>query len=392
MSCFFFYNFNTMNNDYKKYGLIRRIFSWKAVYAEITSESERLLDEANKTKAELDNLRKEFMDAKEEIGKAKNMVEANQRLEKTIEAFNPTLDKLREQITALETINNSNDMVVASKDQEITSLKMDNSELKTKVTAGENLTGSLKTELDSLREKIHVDQKAASADTKELLNIFKKTTGAAGKIAELRLEDLITKTAISSDNWTTNLMVGSETVEFAIKAEEEKDKWVPVDSKLVGAFTEGEEIVVNEKYIKDVKAQAKKVSKYLNKRNTTAFGIMVLQSDFIYNEIYEHFPEVLTNSIIENSVFIMSPSTFVQFSTAINKLATTFEKAKKASEVTAQLSIVIGHVNKLLSAWNDAFKKLEAINNTHIKNIDSSTKKVESLQRLEAIEAEEEKE
>lgn len=372
-----------MSNEYKNYSLFRRIFKWRIVYNQITSKTEKYINEFNE-------LNEKYQSNLEEVGKAKNLSETNKNLQDAISSLNPTIEKLREQITALETKAENHNKDIDSKISEINILKESNLSLSSKVSSGETLTGELKEQLKSLQERISEDQKTASKDTKELLNIFKKTTGAAGKIAELRLEDLITKTAISSDNWTTNLSVGKETVEFAIKAESEGEKWVPIDSKLIGAFSEGDEITVNDKYIKDVQSQAKKVSKYLNKKNTTAFGIMVLQSDFIYNEIYEHNPEVLTNSIIDNSIFIMSPSAFVQFSTAINKLSTTFEKAKKASEVTGQLNIVIGHINKLLNAWNDAFKKMEAINNTHIKNIASSSKKVEDLQSINVIEMNEE--
>lgn len=373
-----------MNNDYKKYGIWSRLFNWRKVYDSIISVNKTLEEE-------IKNLKNESLQNLEQIANAKNLAKINDDLKEVLDVLKVSAKRDETKITKLETEVNSFEKIKSELSTKIEMLERNKSTLESDLSAKDGTLGEIRNELNKLQDKIFEEQKVANSGTKELLNIFKKTTGAAGKIAELRLEDLISKTAIDTNNWTNNLTVGSETVEFAIRAEFDKDKWVPVDSKLTGAFLEGEEIIVDEKLIKSVKTQSKKVTKYLGKKNTTQFGIMVLQSDLIYNEIYEHYPETLTNSIIENHVFIMSPSAFVQFSTAINKLAETFDKANKASQISAQLNVVIGHINKMSKAWEEAYKKLEIINNTHMPNIASSAKRVETLDALEIISEESDK-
>ncbi len=82
-------------------------------------------------------------------------------------------------------------------------------------------------------------------------------------------------------------------------------------------------------------------------------------------------------------IFTMSPSSFVQFFTAISKLTRTFEEAKRASSISIELNKVIKHIGFFIKAWDTAFKSLKAIDGTHLKNIKSATKRVEDLRKIE---------
>lgn len=381
------------NNEYKRYGFLRRIFKWKDTYKDIIESNGAVRDlekELELTQVSLKEIRDERDSLKndketllENLGELKALKENSKVIRESADDNKQLLEQYKEMSVKLSTEKDTLEKEIVEMKKKNEMLTISEQKLSASNTSKDSEIGSLKESINNLQSRISEDQQKVMEDTNKLLGIFQKTTGAAGKIAELRLEDLITKTSIESDSWTTNLTVGQDTVEFAIKAEDTNNKWIPVDSKLIGAFDAGDEIVVNDSYIKKVSSQAKKVSKYLNKINTTPFGIMVLQSDFVYNEIYEQNPEILTNSIVENSVFIMSPSAFVQFSTAINKLTKTFEKAKRASEISGELNTVIKHINNMTNAWDKGFDFLRKIDDTHMRNIKSSVERVETLNKIE---------
>jgi len=103
-------------------------------------------------------------------------------------------------------------------------------------------------------------------------------------------------------------------VEFAIVAPE--NKFIPVDSKVLEStkLDEDGKVIIDKEYANKVRSQAKKVSEYLGKANTTDYGILVLQSDSIQIEVFENFPELYKSIVDDYKVYVMGPSSFVQYS------------------------------------------------------------------------------
>lgn len=400
-----------MKYELKKYRLLERIFSWKKIRTELEGV-------INSFQNEIETLNEEIKNNIETIANAKHLKDSVDELKKKLDLVESENKELNKTVGSNATLKHSNDLLYQTnntlkseldskkeesiklknelenlKNQHITTEKekanlvIETNKLKSDINSVNTTKGELNEIINNLQSDISKNQEIAIEDTRKLLGIFQKTTGAAGKIAEIRLDDLITKTSIDQSSWTRNLAVGSEIVEFAIKSNELEDKWIPVDSKLIGAFTDGLDengnIIVNDKYIKRVNSRVKEVKKYLNKKNTASFGMMVLQSDLIYNEIFENSPEVLSNSIVEHSIFIMSPSAFVQFSTAVDKLTKVFDRANRAQKIEENINVVIKHINNMLSAWKIGFAKFEVINEKHIKYISNSIDKVENLKSLE---------
>ncbi len=169
-----------------------------------------------------------------------------------------------------------------------------------------------------------------------------------GELVELQLKTLLQKSGLDNNIWIENLTVGKNIVEFTIQSGNEDEKWIPIDSKVLETEIDEEthKIIVDQKYKSKVLAQVKSITKYLGKSNTADYGLLVLQNDEVYMELYNEFPSFFKEVIEEHKVYITSPSSFVQITWSIANIIKIYERVHKDEMIYDQMVSILESVNK----------------------------------------------
>lgn len=200
---------------------------------------------------------------------------------------------------------------------------------------------------------------------------FFAQTGNKGKgeLGELQVKSILEKSGLTNDFWTENLQVGSSSVEFAIKSGSQ-DQWIPVDSKVLDADVDEENnVIIDDNYAKRVVTQAKEVAKYLGKKNTANYGILVLQSDAIYMKLYEKDPSFFHRVISEHKIHIASPSIFVQFAWSISNILDIYERVHNDEKIYEDMIDALVSVEKFANKLFSVHKDFNVAMNTHYPTI-----------------------
>ncbi len=303
-----------MNEEIKKISWFKRIFmSWTSLSNYFNNSGATKLKEA-----ELKNIR--FKTQIEE--KDKHLEEKNQRLSEKDKHYQNQQD-LHRQIT------DKNKNEIKNLEAELTKFKLKNVDLNIKEADYKKEQINLKNKIDKIKIRFDESQKHNQQLAKSIherllpLNKINKTFFAnsankgKGELGELQLSRLLEKSDIAKDFYTTNLIVGKGNVEFAIKSN--KSLWIPVDSKVLSVeVDEDNKIIIDNEYKTRVLTEVKKIKKYTNKRNTAEYGILVIQNDNIYLDLYQKFPNLFKEAIHEHKIHILSPSLFIQFSMAMS--------------------------------------------------------------------------
>ncbi len=266
---------------------------------------------------------------------------------------------------------------ITEKENQLTTLKDELSRFKNNLEVNKNI---IKEKDDNLQqqkikiERLESDLKSAKEQTdiwlKQLSNrlepldkinrTFFDKSGNKGKgeLGEHQLERILEKAGVENEFWVKNLLVGKNNVEFAIVAPE--GKYIPVDSKVLESSLDEEgKIVIDEAYARKVKEEAKKVAKYLGKSNTTDYGILVLQNDSIQIELFENFPEVYKQIVDDYKIYVMSPSSFIQYSWSIVNILEIYKKVQNDEKIYDEIISTLDTVTKF---GNNLFKVHKTFN------------------------------
>ena len=220
---------------------------------------------------------------------------------------------------------------------------------------------------DELISKLSITNEEIADKTKALWNVFAKSSGGAGAVGELRLKSELIKYFGEEDKglWIENLAVGSDNVEFAFKSSRDS-KWIPVDSKLLQPETDSEgKFIIDSKYLTRIGTEVTKFKKYLSKKETENFGVLVLPSIEVMEKAYSIDPSKFS-SWMNEGVVVASPLTFIQFAEIIALQADALNKRKQMKEIIKPLELVIRHSNIF---YNNVEKSVELINRSFETNL-----------------------
>ncbi|NQX83499.1 MAG: DNA recombination protein RmuC [Mycoplasmataceae bacterium] len=269
----------------------------------------------------------------------------------------------------------------------ILNIEEDNVELSSKLGALQKERDNLELLLDAKENEIERSEekiKDMLPKLNDLHSIFKGSTGRKGKISELQVENVLSDLfGEDSKLWTKNLQVGANTVEFAFRSREDSDKWTPIDSKSIIPENDGEgNFIIDSTYSRRVNEEAKKISKYIGKKNTTYFALLVLPNDNVAKELNESFSD-LRNECTKLNVYITSPGVIYQYFNIIDKLNNDLENVSKFKETLKSIDTLFGHADKFYSASKDGLDKMNIAFTTHLSNFD---KKLEQAKNKTMIE------
>ena len=252
-----------------------------------------------------------------------------------------------------------------------------------------SLSVSLK-EIDGLKDKIRNGQNELEHYKREIneklipLDKIEKTFFASsgnkgkGELGEMQLKTLLQKSGLDENIWTENLMVGKNTVEFAIQSGDADGKWIPIDSKVLETEYDEEtkKIIVNNAYKQKVITQVKQITKYLGKSNTADYGLLVLQNDEIYMELYDKFPSLFKEVIEEYKVYITSPSSFVQITWSIANIIKIYERVHKDEMIYEEIVGVLKSVNRFSHKISSTHKEFNIAMKDHYPAIKNKQEKL----------------
>ncbi len=362
------YILSKIKDKYNHLSFWKRLFSWRASIDDITSLIEQI---EIKSEAEIENkylinekALKEIHDEEIKLLKAEN--DALKDVERQMISDNK--DLLREFEVKETNLNNDKDELVLSK-------------------------GKLQNQIDQHTEiMMH--------KTTALLNIFERKSGSQGKISELALENIFEQTfAATPELWTTDLIIGSshDFVEFAIKDHKESTKWIPVDSKSIkpdeGKNEQGESIwIIDDKYLKKIETEVKKITKYINKSNTSNFGILVLPTDEVFMFLSDQYKKELFEFGTKYKIIVTSPSNFIQYTLMISTLDNLASTLKNSEKYKEEITKVVTHIKNFYRATEDSVKKINIAFDKHLKNIDQNIERIEKIEQKNTYLIEDKKE
>lgn len=233
-----------------------------------------------------------------------------------------------------------------------------------------------------------------------------------GVLGEYQLEAILEQ-ILTAEQYSKNVATkkGSQAnVEFAIKlpgVEDDKDVWIPVDSKfpmedynsLLDAFEAGNkaDIEASQKaLIKAIKLFAKDIStKYIDPPHTTDFAIMFLPVEGIYAEVLRH-PKLFESIQRDYKITITGPTTLSAFLSSLQMGFRTLAVQKRSSEVWDVLKGVKSEFNKFGEVFEKVQKQLttasgtlETLRTTRSNSMERKLRDVESLTSTSKIEAKE---
>ncbi|CAM9135368.1 DNA recombination protein RmuC [Mycoplasma todarodis] len=238
-------------------------------------------------------------------------------------------------------------------------------------------------EIEVLKDRIRDEKTSLDYYKKQIneklvpLNKIEKTFFASsgnkgkGELGELQLKTLLQKSGLDNNIWVENLTVGKNVVEFAIQSGNEDEKWIPIDSKVLETEIDPDtnKIIVDQKYKNKVLSQVKLITKYLGKSNTADYGLLVLQNDEIYMELYNEFPSFFKEVIEEHKIYITSPSSFVQITWSIANIIKIYERVHKDEMIYDQMVSILESVNKFSNKLAATHKEFNIAMTTHYPTI-----------------------
>lgn len=252
----------------------------------------------------------------------------------------------------------------------LTSINEEKSRVETKSLISEQRIHELQEKLANFRND-HEQLKTEISKKLDPLGKIEKTFFASsgnkgkGELGERQLKTWLEKSGLDADMWTENLVVGSNQVEFAIKADI-NEKWIPVDSKVLDPdFDEEGNFIVNDTYKNRVQTQVKEVDKYLGKANTADYGLLVLQNDNIYIKLFDEYPAFFEQMIKDYKIYICSPSTFIQFAWTMSNILDIYRKIHKDEKLFDDVVDVLTTVNKLSASLVATHKSFNTAMDTH---------------------------
>lgn len=320
----------------------------------------------------------DYFSNSQEQNTIKNVLkEKNESLENKIDELNQSIGKWKQKYQDVEnqlilSKNKINDL-----QQDISKKDGQNNELLKNITKLETKQHDLDKTNKELWNKI-------SNQLKPLERIETTFFGSSGnkgigELGEMQLKTWLDKFGVDRNVWIENLQIedasGIGQVEFAMRSSFENDKWIPVDSKVIQAKRDENNDVDIEDYAKKVKDRAKEIhDKYLGKKNTTNYGILVMHSNEIYDKFVSKKAEIVTAISQSQNVMIISPTLFIQCALLLSYWLGLYKNIEKAANLCNDINDLmrsIRYFNEQIEGIKDSFR---IAYDKHYKHIDEKYK------------------
>lgn len=154
------------------------------------------------------------------------------------------------------------------------------------------------------------------------MKLFDDNVQSSQKIAiKTKLDLMLKKFNIDNNLWKTNLQVENEKFGFAFWSGYDDQKWFPVASQEIKCQTHQQPAVdFCQKHTDVIINEAKRVAKYLDKSNTTKYGILVVLNDVFYYELWRYKADLFYQILQDDKVYILSPFIFTRFAFCISEI------------------------------------------------------------------------
>ena len=312
---------------------------------------------------------------------------------KIVEYISPVQDNssdqdnklITEHINLLKEKINSQEKINASLSNEISylkNLKFENDVLKEQNQKNESKNDTLNNQLNNLTHERDKLEKGINEKLMTLQKIEKTFFGSTGnkgigELGERQVKSILEKSGLPKELWTENLLVGNSHVEFAVKSGDEK-KWIPVDAKTLTPEIDPDnnKAIIDKNYSKKVVSAAKEMTKYLNKSNTTGYGVLVLQSDDIYMKLFETQPELFQEINRDCKINVASPSSFVQMAWSISYIIDVYENIRQDEKIYDEMISIVQNVSKFAGSLQEAHKHFNIAINSHFPSLENKFNKI----------------
>ena len=360
-----------METEIQKISWLRRLFmSWRLLFDYFQNYvTQQLTEQTAVLKQKLQEREKEIVRLETKLqGKEKHYEDLVSWKKSFQEDLNKKENLLAQKEQEIQTIQNEKEILVG---------KNNNSQLELEKT--QEVLDSFRHQFDA--QKVEINNLKNNIANKllpleKIERTFFATNKGKGNLGEMQLEVQLQQFNIDHNLWQNNLQVGDKIVEFAFQSGYDNHKWIPVDSKVLDHETNEKEIIIDASYETKIREQAKKVSQYLDKSNTTKYGILVIQNDAIYLALWQKTSFLFSEIFRQYKVYVLSPSLFIQFAFSLSEILKVQIQVSAQEKIFDRLNKLVNKIIKYGDNIRDAYL---AFNEATAKNWPSIRKQTEQL-------------
>lgn len=343
-------------------GLINRIV--RQIDENIFS-SQKNLFEVNKTLIENLELKisEKIKDLQKKEAEFNNLIQKNEKLEKEKNSFLKYKSDCEILKAKLSEVDKKNDILNNEKNQ-----------IQKQKENIEKIYQDLHTKIDNISLGISRDNRILSKfDEKFDLSNNKDMGTFCEKLIEKNFEHY----GIKKEYWLPQLYVNGGHVDFGFRLNPKKDKWIPIDSKGVTFDIDvNKNPIIDDELMKRIEVQAMKVKKYLNQKNTTSVGIMVIQDDNLYLGISRKYPYKIINIFEKHQIIIVSTNLVFQWAHFLWKTLMFSMEIRHDRQIVENIKKLVTLVTSYVNDVKIAKEKLYYAIDVHYDRIMQSHKKL----------------
>ena len=199
-----------------------------------------------------------------------------------------------------------------------------------------------------------------------------------GTFCEKLIEKNFEHYGIKKEYWFPQLYVNGGNVDFGFRLNPKEDIWIPIDSKgITFDIDANKNPIIDDKLMKRIEAQAMKVAtKYLNQKNTTSVGIMVVQDDNLYLGISRKYPHEIIKIFEKHKIIVVSTNLVFQWAHFLWRTLMFSMEIRHDRQIVEDMKKLVTLVTNYMNDVKKAKESLYYAINVHYDKIIQSHKKL----------------
>lgn len=275
----------------------------------------------------------------EQIQTAENQQALVHKLKAELDAMQKTCHQLKLEKASLHNTITQNKQSLMLKEEAIVALKKE----KRPLVVAENIS-------------VAKSQTKKPADLSSMKIFEEHEQNPQNMAVKTKLDVMLKKFNIDNNLWKTNLQVENEKIGFAFWSGYDDQKWIPVISQDIKCQVHQQPAIdLCQKCMKVMIREVKKFAKYLDKSNTTKYGILVVLNDVFYYELWRYKADLFYQILQDDKVYVLSPFIFTRFAFCISEIFQLKIRITQEKEMFDKLIELIDNIVHYGDSLRDAY-------------------------------------